>query len=151
MERRDAIIFRERGTHGRKRSRKRSKERPRSADRSQWPREERDGAARHGIGRGGRSPLPRQVRARIVANPGSDRVSLGLVRAATVARRTRPPRDARLDRLDVLAPNGPVVLVIAGMTLVGISQGSPSGSTTSVNVFQAQEAIGRAMEPAISA
>ena len=78
-------------------------------------------------------------------------MSLGLVRAATVARRTRPPHDARLDRLDVLAPNGPVVLVIAGMTLVGISQGSPSGSTTSVNVFQAQEAIGRAMAPAISA
>ena len=75
----------------------------------------------------------------------------GRVRLVAIAPRTRPPRDARLDRLDVLAPNGPVVLVIAGMTLVGISQGSPSGSTTSVNVFQAQEAIGRAMEPAMSA
>ena len=70
--------------------------RDRRDNRSRWPHEERHGAARHGFGRGGRTPQipspPIQVLARIVANPGSDRMRLGLVRAvAPNSSTTRSP------------------------------------------------------------
>ena len=52
---------------------------------SRWPHEEKRGAARYGFGRGGRTPQiasrPIGFLARIVADPSSDRMSLGFVRA----------------------------------------------------------------------
>ena len=69
-----------------------------------------DGKARHGFGRGGRTPrtasTPIHVLARIVANPSSDRMTLGFVRAVVPNSSTGRIKLLTFNQLDHLAAAG---------------------------------------------